>query len=36
MAMIMLVLVLFAALAIDMARLTYQQQALQSVADIAA
>ncbi|WP_417879664.1 pilus assembly protein TadG-related protein [Vibrio sp.] len=36
MAMMMLVLVLFAALAIDMARLTYQQQALQSVADVAA
>lgn len=36
MAVAMLALVLFAALAIDMARLTYQKQALQSVADIAA
>lgn len=36
MAVAMLALVLFAALAIDMARLTYQKQALQSVADITA
>lgn len=36
MAAMMLVLVLFTALALDTARLHYQQQALQSVADIAA